>query len=70
MAFHLTIPKSPTEAEIGEMANILQMSTAHVVVVFATEGQLFDLFIEVSLSVDMQNTEDSQIILGRPKLRT
>uniref|UniRef100_A0A3Q2CJG8 Olfactory receptor C family, u1 n=1 Tax=Cyprinodon variegatus TaxID=28743 RepID=A0A3Q2CJG8_CYPVA len=48
VAFHLTIPKSPTEAEIGEMANILQMSTAHVVVVFATEGQLFDLFIELT----------------------
>lgn len=51
MAFHLTIPKSPTVAEIQEMADILQDSTANVVVVFAIEGQLFDLFLEVSISI-------------------
>lgn len=48
MAFHLTIPASPTANEINEMANILQSSTARVVVVFSNEGQLLDLFLEVS----------------------
>lgn len=48
MAFHLTIPKSPTAAEIQEMADRLQSSSAQVVVVFATEGQLLDLLLEVN----------------------
>uniref|UniRef100_A0A672Z443 Olfactory receptor C family, u1 n=1 Tax=Sphaeramia orbicularis TaxID=375764 RepID=A0A672Z443_9TELE len=51
VAFHLTIPKSPTVAEIQEMADILQKSTAKVVVVFATEGQLLELFLEVNTLV-------------------
>uniref|UniRef100_A0AAQ6A1T5 Olfactory receptor C family, u1 n=1 Tax=Amphiprion ocellaris TaxID=80972 RepID=A0AAQ6A1T5_AMPOC len=50
VAFHLTIPKSPTVEEIQDMADKLQSSTAHVVVVFATEGQLLDLLLEVSAS--------------------
>ncbi|KAK2912403.1 hypothetical protein Q8A73_006516 [Channa argus] len=49
VAFHLTVPKSPTVAEVHEMADRLQSSTAKVVVVFATEGQLLDLFFELSL---------------------
>ncbi|XP_030599486.1 extracellular calcium-sensing receptor-like [Archocentrus centrarchus] len=49
VAFHLTIPTSPTVAEIQEMADKLQSSTAHVVVVFATEGQLLNLFLEGTL---------------------
>lgn len=48
LAFHLTIPKSPRATEIQEMADRLQNSTAKVVVVFATEGQLLDLLLEVS----------------------
>uniref|UniRef100_A0A7N6BX99 G-protein coupled receptors family 3 profile domain-containing protein n=1 Tax=Anabas testudineus TaxID=64144 RepID=A0A7N6BX99_ANATE len=48
VAFHLTIPKSPTAAEIQEMANRLQSSSAQVVVVFATEGQLLDLLSELA----------------------
>uniref|UniRef100_A0A3B3VCT2 Olfactory receptor C family, u1 n=1 Tax=Poecilia latipinna TaxID=48699 RepID=A0A3B3VCT2_9TELE len=48
VAFHLTIPKSPTAAEIQDMADMLQISTADVVVVFAAEGQLLDLFLELS----------------------
>lgn len=48
MAFHLTIPKSPTAVEIQEMADNLQSSSAQVVVVFATEGQLLDLLLEVN----------------------
>lgn len=48
VAFHLTIPESPTEAEIQDMADGLQSSTAQVVVVFATEGQLLGLLVEVS----------------------
>ncbi|XP_054901558.1 extracellular calcium-sensing receptor [Poeciliopsis prolifica] len=46
VAFHLTIPKSPTPAEIRNMADMLQISTANVVVAFAAEGQLLDLFLE------------------------
>lgn len=49
MAFHLIIPKSPTAAEIKELADMLQSSTARVVVVFATEGQLLEFFLEVKL---------------------
>uniref|UniRef100_A0A8D3BRJ6 Olfactory receptor C family, u1 n=1 Tax=Scophthalmus maximus TaxID=52904 RepID=A0A8D3BRJ6_SCOMX len=48
VAFHLTIPESPTEAEIQDMADGLQSSTAQVVVVFATEGQLLGLLVELA----------------------
>ncbi|XP_041658004.1 extracellular calcium-sensing receptor-like [Cheilinus undulatus] len=48
LSFHLNIPKSPTVAEIHELADKLQSSTARVVVVFATEGQLVDLFLELA----------------------
>uniref|UniRef100_A0AAX7VYH5 G-protein coupled receptors family 3 profile domain-containing protein n=1 Tax=Astatotilapia calliptera TaxID=8154 RepID=A0AAX7VYH5_ASTCA len=37
VAYHRTIPTSPTVAEIKEIADKLQSSTARVVVVFATE---------------------------------
>ncbi|KAM9318700.1 extracellular calcium-sensing receptor-like [Pholidichthys leucotaenia] len=47
VAFHITIPKSPRVAEIQEIADKLQSLTAVVVVVFATEGQLLDLFLEL-----------------------
>ncbi|XP_063350337.1 extracellular calcium-sensing receptor-like [Pelmatolapia mariae] len=49
VAFHLSIPASPTMAEIQEMADKLESSTARVVVVFATEGQLLNLFLEGTL---------------------
>ncbi|KAK1899595.1 Vomeronasal type-2 receptor 1 [Dissostichus eleginoides] len=48
VAFHLIIPKSPSVTELQEIANKLQSSTAQVVVVFATEGQLLDLFLELA----------------------
>jgi len=48
VAYHLTIPRSPSLVEIGAMADALQSSTAKVVVAFATEGQLLELFSEVS----------------------
>ncbi|XP_039478299.1 extracellular calcium-sensing receptor-like [Oreochromis aureus] len=48
VAFHLSIPASPTMAEIQEMADKLESSTARVVVVFATEGQLLNLFLELA----------------------
>ncbi|XP_047450694.1 uncharacterized protein LOC125013836 [Mugil cephalus] len=48
VAFHLTLPKSPTVDEIREMADKLQSSTARVTVVFATEGQLLDLLLELA----------------------
>ncbi|XP_063350165.1 extracellular calcium-sensing receptor-like [Pelmatolapia mariae] len=47
VAYHRTIPTSPTVAEIKEIADKLQSSTARVVVVFATEVELLDLFLEV-----------------------
>lgn len=47
LAFQLTVPKSPSPAEIGEMVDKLQSSSARVVVVFASEGQLLELFLEV-----------------------
>ncbi|XP_076748129.1 extracellular calcium-sensing receptor-like [Maylandia zebra] len=49
VAFHLTIPTSPTMAEIQEMTDTLESSTARVVVVFATEGKLLNLFSEGTL---------------------
>lgn len=49
MEFQITIPKSPTAAELNEMADRLQSSTARVVVVFATEGQLLEFFLEVRI---------------------
>uniref|UniRef100_A0A671U604 Olfactory receptor C family, u1 n=1 Tax=Sparus aurata TaxID=8175 RepID=A0A671U604_SPAAU len=48
LAFHLTIPKSPRATDIQEMAERLQSSTAKVVVVFASEVQLLDLFLELA----------------------
>ncbi|CAK6963507.1 putative extracellular calcium-sensing receptor-like [Scomber scombrus] len=48
LEFHLTISKSPTLAEIQEMADRLQRSTAQIVVVFATEGQLLELLSELA----------------------
>ncbi|CAL8334768.1 unnamed protein product [Boreogadus saida] len=47
LAYHLTIPQSPTFVEIGAMADTLQSSKAKVVVAFATEGQLLELFSEL-----------------------
>ncbi|CAL8373975.1 unnamed protein product [Gadus morhua 'NCC'] len=51
LAYHLTIPQSPTFVEIGAMADTLQSSKAKVVVAFATEGQLLELFSEVPVSL-------------------
>nr|XP_004544086.2 extracellular calcium-sensing receptor-like [Maylandia zebra] len=48
VAFHLTIPTSPTVAEIQKMADKLQRSTARVVVVFAKDVNLLDLFSELT----------------------
>ncbi|XP_055370216.1 extracellular calcium-sensing receptor [Betta splendens] len=48
VAFQVIIPKSPNAAEIQEMAERFQTSTAQVVVVFATEGQLLDLLLELA----------------------
>ncbi|XP_059930846.1 extracellular calcium-sensing receptor [Gadus macrocephalus] len=49
LAYHLTIPQSPTLGEIGAMADTLQSSNAKVVVVFASEVQLQELFSEFHL---------------------
>lgn len=47
MAFQLTVTQSPTAAEIQRIADDIQGSSAKVVVVFATEGQVLELFSEV-----------------------
>uniref|UniRef100_A0A8C6S229 Olfactory receptor C family, u1 n=1 Tax=Neogobius melanostomus TaxID=47308 RepID=A0A8C6S229_9GOBI len=47
VAFHITLPKSPSVAQIVSMMDRLQSSTARVVVVFANEGELVTLFSEV-----------------------
>uniref|UniRef100_A0AAR2J3S7 G-protein coupled receptors family 3 profile domain-containing protein n=1 Tax=Pygocentrus nattereri TaxID=42514 RepID=A0AAR2J3S7_PYGNA len=46
--FHRTIPKVPTPAQIYAIVDALEASTARVVVVFATEGQLLELLSEVA----------------------
>uniref|UniRef100_A0A668VHM9 G-protein coupled receptors family 3 profile domain-containing protein n=1 Tax=Oreochromis aureus TaxID=47969 RepID=A0A668VHM9_OREAU len=48
VAFHLTIPASPTMAEILEMADKLESSTARVVVVITAEVDLLHLFSELA----------------------
>ncbi|KAL3991780.1 ficolin [Sarotherodon galilaeus] len=48
VAFHLTIPTSPTMAEILEMADKLESSTARVVVVITAEVDLLHLFSELA----------------------
>ncbi|CAI5693474.1 unnamed protein product [Oreochromis niloticus] len=48
VAFHLSIPASPTMAEIQEMADKLESSTARVVVVITVEVDLLHLFSELA----------------------
>ncbi|XP_019222797.1 extracellular calcium-sensing receptor-like [Oreochromis niloticus] len=48
VAFHLSIPASPTMAEIQEMADKLESSTARVVVVITAEVDLLHLFSELA----------------------
>uniref|UniRef100_A0A8B9GVU8 Olfactory receptor C family, u1 n=1 Tax=Astyanax mexicanus TaxID=7994 RepID=A0A8B9GVU8_ASTMX len=48
VAFHHTIPKVPTPKQIGAIVDAFEVSTARVIVVFATEGQLLDLLLEVA----------------------
>ncbi|XP_062329916.1 extracellular calcium-sensing receptor [Osmerus eperlanus] len=47
-AFHLSLPSSPSPAQVGALADALVSSTARVVVVFATEGQLLGLLSELA----------------------
>ncbi|XP_063348592.1 extracellular calcium-sensing receptor-like [Pelmatolapia mariae] len=48
VAFHLSIPASPTMAEILEMADKLESSTARVVVVITAEVDVLHLFSELA----------------------
>lgn len=48
VAFHHTIPKVPNSAKINAIVDALEASTARVVVVFATEGELLELLSEVA----------------------
>ncbi|XP_026048821.1 extracellular calcium-sensing receptor-like [Astatotilapia calliptera] len=48
VAFHLSIPASPTTAEILEMADKLESSTARVVVVITAEVDVLHLFSELA----------------------
>ncbi|XP_066540698.1 extracellular calcium-sensing receptor-like [Hoplias malabaricus] len=48
VAFHHTIPKMPTPKQISAIADALEASTARVILVFATEGQLLKLLSEIA----------------------
>ncbi|XP_062860383.1 extracellular calcium-sensing receptor [Trichomycterus rosablanca] len=48
VTFHRTIPKVPVPEQISGIVDALEASTARVVVVFATEGQLLELLMEVA----------------------
>ncbi|KAK2894875.1 hypothetical protein QQF64_012142 [Cirrhinus molitorella] len=48
IAFHHTIPKAPSQAQIHAILNSLEGSTARVIIAFATEGQLLELLIEAA----------------------
>ncbi|XP_030649436.1 olfactory receptor CU1 [Chanos chanos] len=48
LAFHKTLPRAATPEQIHSIVDVLEVSTAHVVVVFATEGQLLGLLTEVA----------------------
>lgn len=48
LAFHQTIPKAPSVATINAIADVLETTTARVVIAFATEGQLLGLLTEVA----------------------
>ncbi|NP_001076368.1 olfactory receptor CU1 precursor [Danio rerio] len=48
IAFHQTIPKSPSQAQIRSILNSLESSTAQVIIAFATEGELLELLVEVA----------------------
>ncbi|XP_073709571.1 olfactory receptor CU1 [Misgurnus anguillicaudatus] len=48
IAFHHTIPKSASQAQIHSIVNSLEGSTARVIIAFATEGQLLKLLTEVA----------------------
>ncbi|XP_041918948.1 extracellular calcium-sensing receptor isoform X2 [Alosa sapidissima] len=48
LAFHQTIPKAPSVAKINAIADVLETTTASVVIAFATEGQLLSLLTEVA----------------------
>ncbi|KAF4101532.1 hypothetical protein G5714_017964 [Onychostoma macrolepis] len=48
IAFHHTIPKAPSQAQIHAILNSLESSTAQVIIAFATEGQLLELLVEAA----------------------
>uniref|UniRef100_A0A3P8Y2Q0 G-protein coupled receptors family 3 profile domain-containing protein n=1 Tax=Esox lucius TaxID=8010 RepID=A0A3P8Y2Q0_ESOLU len=48
VAFHLTIPDSPSQAVLRAMADTLLSARARVVVAFSTEGQLLEFFCELA----------------------
>uniref|UniRef100_A0A8C2CAI6 G-protein coupled receptors family 3 profile domain-containing protein n=1 Tax=Cyprinus carpio TaxID=7962 RepID=A0A8C2CAI6_CYPCA len=48
IAFHHTIPKAPSQAQIHAILNSLEGSTAQVIIAFATEGQLLELLVEAA----------------------
>ncbi|XP_042611582.1 extracellular calcium-sensing receptor-like [Cyprinus carpio] len=48
IAFHHSIPKAPSQAQIHAILNSLEGSTAQVIIAFATEGQLLELLVEAA----------------------
>ncbi|XP_060733779.1 extracellular calcium-sensing receptor-like [Tachysurus vachellii] len=47
--FHRTIPEAPTPKQISSIIDALKASTARVIVIFASEVQLLELFSEMAL---------------------
>ncbi|TRY96336.1 hypothetical protein DNTS_021833, partial [Danionella cerebrum] len=48
IAFHHTIPKSPSQEQIQSILDSLEVSSASVIIAFATEGQLLEVLIEAA----------------------
>ncbi|XP_061072459.1 extracellular calcium-sensing receptor [Conger conger] len=47
LAFYSILPKTHSPERISQIADILEASSARVVIVFSTEGQLYELLVEV-----------------------
>uniref|UniRef100_A0A8C1K3T5 Extracellular calcium-sensing receptor-like n=1 Tax=Cyprinus carpio TaxID=7962 RepID=A0A8C1K3T5_CYPCA len=48
IAFHHSIPKAPSQAQIHAILNSLESSTAQVIIAFANEGELLELLVEAA----------------------
>ncbi|XP_064158267.1 extracellular calcium-sensing receptor [Anguilla rostrata] len=47
LAFYSILPKTPSQKKIHQIADTVEASSARVVIAFSTEGQLYELLVEV-----------------------